>query len=64
MKKQLLILLASLSVTSVAVGTLLSTSSLSTAKAEDSVAVNLDFTDTMDGAAFKAPASNYGCKVA
>ena len=64
MKKQLLILLAALSVTSTAVGTLLSTSSLSTAKAEDSVAVNFDFTDTMDGAAFKAPASNYGWKVA
>jgi len=30
----------------------------------ESTAISLDFTDTMDGAAFKAPASNYGWKVA
>ena len=34
-----------------------------TAKAENVAAVEYDFTDTMDGAAFKAPTSNYGWKV-
>ena len=31
--------------------------------AAESTSISLDFTDTMDGAAFKAPANNYGWKV-
>ena len=62
MKKQLLILMAALSVAGTAAGVSLSLPSTSEAKAEAS-AVSFDFTDTMDGAAFKAPASNYGWKV-
>ena len=63
MKKQLLIFMASISLTSLAAGALLSMPSPQTAEAEESVVVDYDFTDTMDGAAFKAPVSNYGWKV-
>ena len=63
MKKQLLIFLASLSVACTATGAALSQPLLKKAKAEDASALKYDFTDTMDGADFAAPASNYGWKV-
>ena len=63
MKKKFLILLASLSVACTAAGAALANSNVS-AKAATPVSVDLDFTDTMDSAAFKAPTSNYGWKVA
>ena len=62
MKKKLFLLLASLSVACTAAGTALSLPATQADAGETDV-VNLNFTDTMDGANFKAPAGNYGWKV-
>jgi len=62
MKKQLLILLAALSITSATTATALVKPVAETAE-QNPVAVHYNFTDTMEGTAFKAPASNYGWKV-
>ncbi|MBE7093560.1 MAG: right-handed parallel beta-helix repeat-containing protein [Clostridiales bacterium] len=62
-KKKWIGALCALSVIACAVGIGFSYPASPKANAENTESVDLDFTDTMDGAAFKAPANNFGWKV-
>jgi len=59
-KKKWIGALCALSVIACAVGIGFSYPASPKANAENTESVDLDFTDTMDGAAFKAPANNFG----